>query len=279
MTCESLADAILDMARGAAMPEPSRRRAVRHLESCPACALAYDRQRELTAALQALAADAQAWRAPAAMEQRLLAEFAERQAEPVPVPAAAAWWKYALPAAAAIVLAVWGGMRARPGTEVRLKAEATPQARAAAARPHAGSEAIRAEAGRVAGGPVATPRTSTRRASTAAPAVRPKPKAPQVDGARTATTRAAAATTAASVAAVEFIRIPSAIGLPEMESGTVVRVELPLTALPSYGLDIAPDAAHASVQADVLVGQDGQPRAIRLVGSPDAVAPDSRSRQ
>jgi hypothetical protein len=78
---------------------------------------------------------------------------------------------------------------------------------------------------------------------------------------------------------VEFVRIPSAIGLPELESGTVLRMELPLAALPEYGLDIAPDAVGASVEADILVGQDGQPRAIRLIGRPEAVAQDPRSRQ
>ena len=78
---------------------------------------------------------------------------------------------------------------------------------------------------------------------------------------------------------VEFMRIPSAIGLPELESGTVLRMELPLAALPEYGLDIAPDAMRTSVEADVLVGQDGQPRAIRLVGISERVAQDSRSRQ
>ena len=75
------------------------------------------------------------------------------------------------------------------------------------------------------------------------------------------------------------MRIPSAIGLPDLESGTVLRMELPLSALPEYGLQIAPDAMRNSIEADVLVGQDGQPRAIRLVGIPDAVAQDSRSRQ
>jgi len=78
---------------------------------------------------------------------------------------------------------------------------------------------------------------------------------------------------------IEFVRIPSAIGLPELESGTVLRMELPLTALPEYGLDIAPDAMRTSIEADILVGQDGQPRAIRLIERPEAVAQDPRSRQ
>jgi len=77
----------------------------------------------------------------------------------------------------------------------------------------------------------------------------------------------------------EFSRLPSAVGLPEMESGSVVRLELPIGVLPEYGLDIVADAARTSIEADVLVGQDGQPRAIRLVTPSDTVAQDSRSRR
>lgn len=59
--------------------------------------------------------------------------------------------------------------------------------------------------------------------------------------------------------------LPAADRLPRFESGLIVRVELPVSSLPAYGLPIAPDAGRRPVTADVLVGQDGQPRAIRLV--------------
>ena len=45
----------------------------------------------------------------------------------------------------------------------------------------------------------------------------------------------------------------------------IVRVELDITSLPAYGFPIMPDSTRKPVTADVLVGQDGQPRAIRLV--------------
>ena len=61
------------------MPEAARLSVRRHMETCPSCAAEYARQRDLTMALQALAAEAQEWTAPAAMEQRLLAAFAARQ--------------------------------------------------------------------------------------------------------------------------------------------------------------------------------------------------------
>ena len=71
-----------------------------------------------------------------------------------------------------------------------------------------------------------------------------------------------------------FMTLPSAYGLPEMESASIIRIQVPLSALPAYGLQIAPDAATDSIEAELLVAQDGQPRAIRLVNDPL----DTRSR-
>jgi len=64
-----------------------------------------------------------------------------------------------------------------------------------------------------------------------------------------------------------FVALPGAANLPQFESGTIVRVELAVASLPAYGVDISPAANDQPVEADVLVGQDGQPRAIRLVTS------------
>jgi len=62
-----------------------------------------------------------------------------------------------------------------------------------------------------------------------------------------------------------FVEVPGAAALPPMESGTIVRVALPVTALPAYGIQIIPDFDTYSVEADLLVAQDGMTRAIRLV--------------
>jgi hypothetical protein len=72
-----------------------------------------------------------------------------------------------------------------------------------------------------------------------------------------------------AVAAEElrFVALPTAVGLPPLESGRVVRVALPVTVLPAYGLDVAPASPDSFVEADVLVGQDDQPRAIRFVSA------------
>jgi hypothetical protein len=74
---------------------------------------------------------------------------------------------------------------------------------------------------------------------------------------------------------LRFVALPSAAGLPGLESGHIVRVEMPMGMLPAYGLDIVPESAASTIEADVLVGQDGQPRAIRFV----SLDSDPRRRQ
>jgi hypothetical protein len=78
--------------------------------------------------------------------------------------------------------------------------------------------------------------------------------------------RPPAAPVVAPLTTTEFVLWPGAAELPTFESGHLMRMEVPVSALASLGL--VPPATHAAVvQADVLVGQDGLPRAVRL--SPD----------
>lgn len=62
----------------------------------------------------------------------------------------------------------------------------------------------------------------------------------------------------------EFTIVPGAAELPVMESGTLVRTDLPVSVLPSLGV-IPPAAGGATVKADIVIGQDGLTRAVRLV--------------
>jgi hypothetical protein len=63
-----------------------------------------------------------------------------------------------------------------------------------------------------------------------------------------------------------FVELPWSAGLPAFESGEIVRVEVPVASLPAYGFDIS-RGTNRSVEADVLVGQDGLARAMRLVSN------------
>jgi hypothetical protein len=62
-----------------------------------------------------------------------------------------------------------------------------------------------------------------------------------------------------------FVAIPYVAPLDPYERAEVVRMELPVSALIAAGLQVDTDDARASVQADVVVGQDGRARAVRLV--------------
>jgi hypothetical protein len=117
------------------------------------------------------------------------------------------------------------------------------------------------------------PRPSTRavatetRAETSipspAPAVRPETPAPVKSATRPHRARPRAPRIA-SRNPVEFVAWPGATGLPAFESGYLMRVDMPASIVLSLGLvPHVPQAAF--VQADVLVGQDRLPRAVRLV--------------
>ena len=82
-------------------------------------------------------------------------------------------------------------------------------------------------------------------------------------GGATRTSRTAPAPITDSV--LEFVALPGASAFPDLERARIVRIELPLAALPAYGLEMVPDALDIPVTADLLIGQDGLPRGIRLI--------------
>jgi hypothetical protein len=63
----------------------------------------------------------------------------------------------------------------------------------------------------------------------------------------------------------DFYPLPDAEGLPPIENATVVRVQMPLTSLELMGVAVNDVGAADPVQADILLGQDGLARGVRLV--------------
>jgi hypothetical protein len=79
----------------------------------------------------------------------------------------------------------------------------------------------------------------------------------------------AAAALAAPVAAEEeadasFYPLPQAEALPAVENAMVVRVQLPASSLRLMGFPVDEESADAAVQAELLLGQDGLARGVRL---------------
>jgi hypothetical protein len=62
-----------------------------------------------------------------------------------------------------------------------------------------------------------------------------------------------------------FYPLPDAEALPPVESAMVVRVQMPMASLELIGFPINQDRASDRVEAEVLLGQDGLARGVRLV--------------
>ena len=61
-----------------------------------------------------------------------------------------------------------------------------------------------------------------------------------------------------------FYPLPEAEALPDVENAMVVRVQLPVSSLRSMGFPVDEERAD-EVQAELLLGQDGLARGVRLV--------------
>ena len=228
MTCQTLREAIVDVARGVEIGEGTLAAVECHVEHCAPCATLMTRERQLSLRLSALAESTSVEGASEAMGRRLREMFVERQ--PVNVAAGqlqpvvrrtALLWR-ALAAAAAIVVLVaaaawWRSARSAEPEDVVVRlcrdSTSTPTTEPMVDVP--------------------TPSVSvaTGRSSSGHREARVRPRR------RVQAPRLAAAT--------GFVGLPGAVGLPDFESGQIIRVEIPLTSLPTYGLEIVPDA-HVS---------------------------------
>ena len=258
MSCREYEADIVDLARGAGVSVEAESRLRAHLAACAGCAGRFAREQRLTAALGEVADAAPQPASSEAIEAQLLRAFAERhaagprQAAPprTPMGALAAWgW---LAAAAVLVLAVvvWRGTASWQSPDAAGPAPAavaTEPAETLAATPAAAAPAPRRDEATIAVLPRNTsPQPAPVRARPARGLVQPGEPAGD-DG------------------VLRFVSLPTAIGLPELESGRIVRVQLATAMLPAFGFEVVPESESGVVEADVLVGQDDQPRAIRFV--------------
>lgn len=236
MNCQALRDAIVDVGRGRDVGPGSAAAVDSHVSHCASCAVLLARERELTAGLAALARSSASARASDAVERALLEAFSGQQLARRGSDArrwlGLAAGIVAAMGTAAIGTAMWW---AWPQTGDR--------------RESAGPQLVD---------------TDRRRPG---PGVSPSPTVDRGNSARGPHRPSSTETPAPYSTADGFVLLPTAVGLPDFESGEILRIEVPVTSLPAYGLEIAPDARRMSVEADFLVGQDGQPRAIRLVTS------------
>jgi hypothetical protein len=251
MNCHDFETIAADLAREGLMDAGQRERAVAHTSSCEPCRSRLGAERSLTDGLRVLA-EAMNDEAPQRVEAAVLAAFRRQQpAQPAPAPSrfARRQWLYVAAAAAAVVVIV--AMLAllvsrtqksqqpveqkavdvlpRPAEERAPALEPAPEQKVAAAHPERRSKRA----------------TRPQNASRSADHLN-QPAAP-------------------TEIATEFIPLMNRETLAEMDGGQVMRVELPRSALMSFGLPMDMERATERIKADVVVGNDGLARAIRFV--------------
>ncbi len=277
MNCFEFESQVEILARGALLEARTRAAAEAHGESCAACAARLADERALSVGLRALAAGMKTAEAPPRVEAALVAAFRARPAS-LPEESSEA-------VAASNVVPMSGHTPARQWSWAKTIAVASMAAAASLAlfvlvRPDA-SQSVPARQVMIVeppnnstGGPPAPTVAQNGSHESVEPEVlTPRPAyVPRARAANASYNRgnrpprpAQAADARAQEVATEFIPLIHAGQYAPAEEGHLVRVEVPRSALVSFGLPVNAEAPGGSVKADVLMGQDGIARAIRFV--------------
>ncbi|HVV46399.1 MAG TPA: hypothetical protein VHC72_14400 [Bryobacteraceae bacterium] len=226
MSCREFERPLMDRARNRPMDAAVRTALTVHLEICPRCSKALERQIRLSAAVEILAERASEVSAPPSVEQAILTEL-----NAVHGVARRRRWIYVaagMALAASLAIVWWMGSAPAPN---RTEAHVPPPP---------------------------PPRTDVVQAS-AAPPVETVPAAAPLKRAPRRQTRPAPRREA------PFIAIPYTPPLDPRERVDMVRMDMPVAALIAAGLPVGTADPAGQVRTDVLVGQDGRARAVRLV--------------
>jgi hypothetical protein len=296
MNCLKFETIINDLARVPLMDADIRMSGLAHAENCPRCASRLVDEKALTLGLRAASACVATKEAPARVEAALLAAFRAGASVETNAPQTAPvvahmsqrtrprWsWQAGAAIAAAILLAVTLSiLRLRPQQPTSTQTD-SPQLAQATGTTQTVQTPLRVEVDNAQAGtnaPVpevlkANEETTRPRKLTPSPQTasyqtaslrRPVRRADAVSNPNNAARVVnAGSNTGEAEIATDFMPLTYDGGAMAMESGHVVRVELPRTALVSMGLPMNPDRAGELVKADVLMGDDGVARAIRFV--------------
>jgi hypothetical protein len=251
MNCQRFEDVVNDIAREQIIDAAARAEALRHGEQCERCAGRLKDERAITLNLRGLAESLETAAAPERIEARLLAAFDKFALTQFPAPPIAVRQHrlpYSIGAIAAGLLIVFGVFAIRWLAPVR-QATQPPLAAATASTPGTG---------------ITTP--------SAPPIIMQKPVgltiASRKFSIRNKDVRSAkpqVAKPANTEIATDFLPLTYGAATNLEEGGRMVRVELPHSAIATFGLPVNMDRANERVKADVLFGVDGLAHAIRFV--------------
>lgn len=278
MNCHEHRSNLIELSRGGSLSASGEQELRDHLDRCPECARLLERQQMLGGAMQNLAAQAAAILPPENLEKRVRAELdtfdqsreAHEWNRQIGLGGSHGrlsrrWIPVIGGAVAASVLAGWlliGRRAAVPGGE-----NDHPSAAAAPGNVHAKTPAIQPSAAE-ATTPAGVPERAVARV--AKKGVRRTTRLATTSKALSSTRAAAPVATAAAGTTPDepsqpFIAIPYTEPIAPYERASVMRMDLPVAAVMAAGLPLESRDLGERVRADVLVGEDGRARAIRLL--------------
>jgi hypothetical protein len=273
MTCEEFERVVTDLACEFLIEAATRKRGLAHARACSACAARLQQERALTAALD-LAASAETAQAPASMKTALLGAF-QRQSRQANAPAPLVRVKQSSHGrsgwmtAAAAVLLLLAILVALQVLHRQSQAEPPAGRQPQAAQESPSKEAMPQTNG--VAGPSSLESSITQRGDAQRAARNDKtgnPPRAQRRRMRPVFHPELARMTRPSrlsETVTDFIPLTELADATAISSGTIVRVEMPRASLIAMGLPLNAERAYQTVKADIVVGDDGLARAIRLV--------------
>ena len=268
MNCRDFANDLPAIAHDQTVEPLARKRALAHTENCARCARQLAEARVIAAGVRGVKAEIAGQQAPARVEATLRQAFRKRAAAPkrsktVPAPTRAPRWsRRAIGMAAALILisalltsAFWYQLRQSDHSLNRV-------AVAAASSPN---QVDRWMAMKTRVEPVKPPSGPGTHLKRAPQVIHPR-EADRVIARGSKPAGDAPSADEETHALTDFILLTVMSAETAMDSGQVIRVKVPLSTF--FALGVAPlGAEHADklVNAEIVVGDDGVQRAIRLV--------------
>ncbi|HCX30669.1 MAG TPA: hypothetical protein DHU55_13025 [Blastocatellia bacterium] len=265
MNCQNFEDVVNDLARDQIMEVDARARIIEHSVKCPACAQRLEGERLLAVDLRALAAEMKSLEAPEPVEKQLRAAF--RSGGLQQRSSSNNRLGYVTAAAAAVVLIMFGivAIRLRPmSSPPPEKLLVKPEQIAIDTRPTVPPASLARPGVALSWKPKIVRAGNFRQTNRRSFATHYSNRE------RNSTLAAASAATAITDSqrrevATDFMPLGYISSMNLQDGAQLVRVELPRSAMVSFGLPVNMDRYGERVKADVLVGADGLARAIRFI--------------
>jgi hypothetical protein len=272
MNCEDFSSIVNELAENRPMDATARVNGLAHAAMCAECSMRLSDAKNVSAGLR-IARAAETEETPARVKESLLAAFAQHHAEHHKIAASPliftpaskrssrrtlGWWSAAAVAAAAVVI-----LALMLSTLMRVASPVPPTQTA-------GNQGQPLPVVTAPTPPPEVPKsleperqaTVAKNNSPVAPSKRPTlaRKAPRANATNQNETE-----TVAKSAGNQYIPLTYLASATAMESGTVVRIQLSRSKLISLGLPLNGERADELLKADLVLGDDGVARAIRLV--------------